>query len=175
MNDYLARKWAEQVDPRYPASALEEAARDYILANTKPETMADVEWDVEKHYLAGAYLNTTNRDAIMLGTWDDQIVTVDIPRESDRSSIPLISMVTRNGVTPNGKRYRLVEDTEQEHPETLHTLEDYKDAPPGTVVAGKHCIPYMKSEDNTWFNKFVSGYADGEMAGLERCVLRWGW
>ena len=83
--------------------------------------------------------------------------------------------------TPNGKRYKLVEVTVDEHPETLTTLEDYEDAPAGTIVAaasrrGSKPFPMMKGSDEIWvMMKSVKGRFNYYMAGDKRQVLRWGW
>ena len=175
----LAREWAE-IKLAMPTGHLDAdviAAAEHILATTTdPLTMADVEWDHEKHYLAGAHLDASNRDAVMLGTWDDMIVVVDVPRESDKSNMSLLVRSTKNGVTPNGKRYRLVEDVEPEHPETLTTVEDYENAPTGTVVTRKGCEPWAKRDSDDWC--ITGGHKsrmDYHMADSKRDVLRWGW
>lgn len=170
----LAREWAERiksVPPEYH-DQIHHAAADHILATTSPLTMADVEWDHEKYHLAGAYLNTTNRNAVMIGTWDDQIVTVDVPRES---SIPLMSMVTRDGVTPDGKRYELREITEPEHPEVLSTVEDYEDAPEGTIVSMQGSAAVWVKSRGEWRRGDYDTRPSELMENIARTVLRWGW
>ena len=105
-NEKLARQWAES---RNPNSLSEDAraARAYILDHTTPQSMADVEWDAEKHVLAGATLLTDN---------DEQVDVVMLAKD-----VSIIDYTTLDGkrgyehcsyFTPNGKKYELVEVTE---------------------------------------------------------------
>ena len=50
----LAREWATSTLPKGDAKTM--AAIEHILATTTEPTMADVEWDWDKHLLAGATL-----------------------------------------------------------------------------------------------------------------------
>ena len=170
----LAREWATSTLPKGDAKTL--AAIEHIMATTKEPTMADVEWDWDKHLLAGATLEADGEtlEAIMI-EFDDGF----------------ISYVTLNGergfayaeaLTPNGKKYELVEVTNQpEHPETLTTEKDYANAPAGTVVAsasrrGSMPLPMMKGSDEIWLMmKSAKGRFNDHMAGDKRRVLRWGW
>jgi len=167
-NEKLARRWAES---RNPNSLSEDAraARAYILDHTTPQSMADVEWDAEKHVLAGAALITDN---------DEQVDVVMLTRD-----VSIIEYVTLDGkpgydhccyFTPNGKKYALREVTgKPEHPETLRTVDDYKGAPNGTVVndAGE---PFTKLPSGLWHSGSFSLGPVG-MSSKERKVLRWGW
>lgn len=164
----LARELAESVNPKM----LNEyvcAARDHILATTNPPTMADVKWDAEKHVLAGATLLTDN---------DEQVDVVMLAKD-----LSLIEYATMGGeygyehysyFTPNGKKYELREATGGEHPETLTTVEDYKNAPVGTVVEGEGKLPWTRLE-YVWKETAGDVQNDVGMAGTERRVLRWGW
>nr|DAL41017.1 MAG TPA_asm: hypothetical protein [Caudoviricetes sp.] len=162
----LAREWATSTLPKGDAKTM--AAIEHILATTTEPTMADVEWDWDKHLLAGATLEADGEtlEAIMI-EFDDGF----------------ISYVTLNGergfayaeaLTPNGKRYKLVEVTGDEHPETLTTLEDYENAPLGTVVEGAGKLPWTRLE-YIWKETAGDVKNDAGMAGTERRVLRRGW
>ena len=171
-NEKMARRWAES---RNPNSLSEDAraARAYILDHTAPQSMADVEWDAEKHVLAGARLHTDN---------DEQVDVVMLGKD-----VSMIDYATLDGkpgyehcsyFTPNGKRYELLEVTDKpecpEHPETLTTLEDYENAPEGTVVAAGRV--WVKYETGDWRTTKMSWWRmDHHMKGAERRVLRWGW
>ena len=166
----LMREWAESV-MNSPIGSREKAevyAAEHILATTTEPTMADVEWDWDKHLLAGATLEADGEtlEAIMI-EFDDGF----------------ISYVTLNGergfayaeaLTPNDKRYELREVTVDEHPETLTTLEDYENAPLGTVVEGEGKLPWTRLE---YIWKETAGDVKNNvgMAGTERRVLRRGW
>lgn len=97
----LARQWAEEADPKL-LSEMTRAVRDHILATTDPPTMADVEWDDEKHHLAGATL-PNGEEVVMM--WPDTYGTGNIIAKEGEW--------TRDRLTPNGKRYELVEVTDK--------------------------------------------------------------
>ena len=170
----LARQWAEQVDPRYPASALEEAARDYILATTTKPTMKDVEWDDEKHFLAGAVYEYDEHTCpvVMIGETQDSLGIYSVDLDENLGFWPSLE-----DLTPNGKRYKLVEVTadEPDRPETLTTAEEYENAPEGTIVAasGKWEVPYIK-QDGVWLCSGIE-CTNEYMAKKCRAVLRKGW
>ena len=176
-NEKLARQWAES---RNPNSLSEDAraAREYILATTTPQTMADEEWSDEKHVLAGATLLTDN---------DEQVDVVMLAKD-----ISIIDYTTLDGkhgyehcsyFTPNGKRYELREVTDTpEHPETLRTLEDYENAPIWTIVTGPVLGPaYLKVLDGKWVATACTVKLDsidlveGNPGDSTMSVLRWGW
>lgn len=50
----IARQWAEWNKSCEVSSPEIQAAADFILAHTTPPTMAEIEWDDDKHYLAEA-------------------------------------------------------------------------------------------------------------------------
>lgn len=214
----LARQWAEETRDNFMASnELEEAAAEHILATTTPPTMEDVEWDHEKHYLAGAVFQNagtgTTAEVVMFHKdGSGAIIAVDV--EDGR---PFIGDASK--YSPNGKRYglrevgagepdvrrarALVEDLARDHklvdltdgklarvmnevldalapekpdhPEVLETIEDYRDAPVGTVVTrttggGVH----MKYGADDWRYTGLSGSdTDFDMAGSLHRVLRW--
>lgn len=166
----LARQWAERIKsaPREYHDEMHHAVADLVLAHTKPETMKDVEWDDEEHFLAHAVSSIGDRSVVMLGETTGMITTIDLGNQSVVRSTP-------NNLVPTGKRYKLVEVTERDHPEFLETVEDYRNAPEGTVVARDHLSPWWKTDDDTW-ERIYDEKSDTGMAfqdGVHK-VLRWG-
>lgn len=172
----LAREWAEQVKsvPEINYGPQANAAADHILATTPPPSMADVEWDGEKHFLAGATLNEGDsaEEMVMCGyTRDGEIYVVEPnPGRGKRGYWPM-----PGDLTPNGKRYELREIIEPEHPEALCTVEDYEDAPVGTIAARNHFYPVVKRLPGVWLNPYDDETSSEKLAGDSRTVLRWGW
>lgn len=185
-NTHKVRQWAEnfKADSLY-GSTMDElvAAADHILATTTPPTMADIEWDDDKHYLAGA---TTPDDTDCVMIWSDLDLSGDIVCDD--------SAWRPDQLTPNGKRYKLVEVTDKpeegeptvssgekvgpdqpNHPETLTTVEDYENAPEGTIVALSRFAPYVKKLGGSWSNMTGRRFSEERLAGTSRKVLRWGW
>lgn len=117
----LAREWATSTLPKGDAKTL--AAIEHIMATTPEPTMAEVEWNAEKHVLAGATLLTDN---------DQQMDVVMLGRD-----VSIIEYVTLDGkpgydhccyFTPNGERYELVEVTDKpENPvePSTKTMDEY--------------------------------------------------
>lgn len=161
-NERLARKWAEGIkslgDRNCEPNVI--AAADYILATTPP-TMAEVEWGPE-HYLAGA---TTPDGLEVVMMWHDEHTDNII---TDEGAIP------RDRLISNGKGYNLREIKEPEHPKILTTVEGYKNAPIGTIVARNEFSPYMKYGLNRWSGTANSTFSDKDLAGAAQKVLRWG-
>lgn len=166
----LARQWATSTLPRGDAKTL--AAIEHIMATTSPPTMEGVDWDHEKHHLAGAVFQNVGTTAEVVMFHKDgtgAIVAVDV-----EDGKPFIGDASK--CTPNEKRYELREITEPDHPEVLETIEDYRDAPVGTVVTrtaggGVH----MKYGADDWRYTGLSGSdTDFDMAGSLHRVLRWG-
>lgn len=169
----LARQWAEnfKADILYDATMDElAAASEHILATTNPPTMDKVAWDVEKHVLAGARLHTDN---------DEQVDVVMLAKD-----VSIIDYTTLDGkhsyehcshFTPNGKRYKLVEVTVDEHPETLTTEEDYDNAPEGTVASMKGTNSVWVKGREKWWHGDYSHTDSYHMDDVPREVLRWGW
>lgn len=169
----LARKWATDCQgagnlPAYGIAA--QAAATFILENTAPPTMADIEWDDDKHYLAGA---TTPDDTDCVMIWSDLDLSGDIVCDD--------SAWRPDQLTPNGKRYELVEVTDKpenpvkpEHPETLRATSDYLNAPAGTIVdiCGTVAIRLDYRWDVTGESEKLSAH---DMFCLgEGVVVRWG-
>lgn len=64
----------------------------------------------------------------------------------------------------------------EQHPETLTTLEDYANAPEGTIVAEDNGAPLIQDDWRIWCAAgHPKEYAATELAGTTRRVLRWGW
>ena len=165
----LARKWAENVNPKMPNEYVC-AARDYILNHVPAPTMADAEWEHEKHHLAGANYKDGSPVVMIDATGLGEIYSIDLGAPHGRMFFPYMG-----DLIPNGKRYELREITEPEHPEVLSTVEDYENAPEGTIVAsnGKWEVPYMKQNGQWW----ASGIACDNELMARNChpVLREGW
>lgn len=168
----LAREWAINFSEDAAALTHEQlrAAIKFILDNTKSETMSDVMWDSRKHFLAGA-INHAGDEVVMAGLIDGEKIDVIVPDENLRYR------EYRSNLVPNGKRYKLVEDTIPNHPEELETIRDYENAPVGTVVAynlGRGVD--LKCDENVWeYTGFDGNNSDVDMCGTTRRVLRWGW
>lgn len=169
--DKLARQWAEdakRVAPRFNYTAETHAAIEHILATTATPTMADVKWATE-YIFAGASDNH--------GT---EVVMLDMWREEDGEPELYVTDPEGGGVvmeypghyTPNGKRYQITEVPD--HPATLSTLEDYENAPVGTVVAHPGYAAFTKNQSGRW-TAFNNAIGSSTMAVGERVVLRWGW
>ena len=124
--------------PAYGIAA--QAAAEYILAHVPAPTMQGVQWEHEKHHLAGA-TTPAGHDAVMM--WHDEEDTGYIITDLDAWR--------PDQLTPNGKRYELREvgaPEEPEHPDVLKTVEGYENAPVGTIVALNGCLPYVKRGRN---------------------------
>ena len=163
---HLARKWAEEAKraaPRHKYTDETHAAIEHILATTTPPTMADVEWNEEQHHLAGA-VASDGTEVVML--WWDHYETGQIICHN--------AAWYRGELTPNGKRYELRE-VGGEHPETLRTVEDYENAPEGTVVTQDDRLPRTKSNTNIWTDGALT-FVDIDMCSTgPHQVLRWRW
>lgn len=172
----LAREWAEQVKsvPEVNYGPKANAAADHILATTTKPTMDEVEWDAKKHVLAGATLLTNN---------DEQVDVVMLAK--DVSIIDYATLDGKHGYehysyfTPNGKKYELHEAIGGEHPETLTTVEDYEDAPTGTVMSMPSGLVLMKEWKGTWRAAGLTHPLENEVladsSDIPAIVLRKGW
>ena len=171
----LAREWAERKqkqaerhweDSGYTIREDTQAAIKHVLATTPEPTMEDVEWEDKKHHLAGA--TTPDGDEVVM-MWHDANGTGHI--------IADVGEGPRDAFTPNGKRYELREITDEpERPETLETVEDYENAPEGTIIANPGDMPWIK-EDGHWRSPRFRQSSESlalTVVGNDRPVLRWG-
>ena len=109
----LARQWAEQVQQtdaeyerkgrRYSGDPMRAAAA-YILSHTPAPTMAEVEWDDEKHRFGEAE-HPLWRTVIMLEPAEGKMIEVFIPHLREFR----YRIARRETLTPTGKRYTLTE------------------------------------------------------------------
>ena len=174
-NEKLAREWAKIIrdavdqDPtKFNEKA--RAAAAYILDNVPEPTMADVEWDAEKHYMAGATSEIDGSERVMIAPEDGLIVNAK--PGGDR-----VSLMSPGALTPNGKRYRLVEDTAPTHPEHLVDADDFEQAPEGTIVAsdGYLSTPLVKRYGKWCRDRIEFTAEDLDAVAEQLRVLRWGW
>lgn len=110
----LARQWAEQVqqfDAEYELTGRNyssdpmRAAAEYILSHAPAPTMAEVEWDDEKHYLAEAEHPEWGK-VIMLGEGRTPgFIRTIRGKENDA----FWGTAGPYNLTPTGKRYELKE------------------------------------------------------------------
>ena len=178
----LAREWAEYYQNDWPkftpgAHAAElvekaKAAAEYIMEHTTPPTMEGVEWEHDLHHFAGATADT-GAGVVMVDPHGPGITVFDLDTEEVVAASPA-------EITPNGKRYELVETTdgpEPEHPKTLRTVEDYENAPVGTVVAMRRGKPWTKNKTCLWGREYNRALQveNERMSAVSREVLRWGW
>lgn len=170
--EQLAREWAEGFTRDVTSVTHEhvQAAIAFILESTKPQTMVDVAWNSEKHFLLGVtdgYENLVALDKQRLVEGDPvELLVCDIDGSDGVSRRDPVEL------TPNGKRYELVEETDR--PKVLKSESDYKSAPVGTIVCHSDLLePMTKIADNNW--RYISeGNTDRSMTSCEREVLRWG-
>ena len=100
----IARQWAER-NKACEVSSLEiQAAADFILANTTPPTMADVEWDDDKHYLAEAQSISGIKVVMLHRVTDTQILCL-----GKGNSGHWTYYYSPEALTLTGKRYTLTE------------------------------------------------------------------
>lgn len=139
----LAREWAQSQDPKNLTDAMK-AVREHILATTTQATMANLEWDDEKHYLTGA-VDCNGNEVIMVGKTKSTI------QVCDPDKWPTLELEDPKNLTPNGKRYELREIIESKYPTTLTTYDDFKVAPIGTIIttADDKCA-YLKILEDRW-------------------------
>lgn len=171
----LAREWADYAKNVAVSSPEQQAAADFILAHTTPPTMEGVEWEHELHHFAGATADT-GEDVVMVDPHGPGITVIDLDTEEVVAASPL-------AITPNGKRYKLVEATvspdekvavdQPEHPKMLRTKDDFADAPDGTIVAKPGYIAVSK-KCGEWVGMYLIR-TDSTMAETGPYeVLRWG-
>jgi len=100
----IARQWAERNKTCEVSSPEIQAAADFILAHTTPPTMAEVEWDDDKHFLAEAEQNIHGQ-VIMLGLDEDGLIEYFVPRFHAHR----YDAAHPDTITPTGRRFTLTE------------------------------------------------------------------
>lgn len=96
--DFLCVCLFNNPDTRLDKLAAAQTAIEKVLPPKPQPTMAEVEWDDDKHFLAGA-TTPIGREAVML--WHDDEATGNI--------ITTTGEWRRDQLTPTGKRYMLTE------------------------------------------------------------------
>lgn len=169
-----ALQWAENVlaMPADQQDSYMLAAAEHILNTIDPATMADMEWNVETYYLAGAFYTNAST-----GTIDEAIMLDKDPSDSIFAIIPetqKLVVARSTKFVPNGKRYEFREVSGPSHPKALRTVEDYEAAPVGTVVTSYENPPLVKREQGKWTSSYGYKYTDEDLAGVRSTVVRWG-
>lgn len=160
----LAREWAKDANSAFLTDRAI-AARDYILATTKEQTMEDVTWDEDEHYLAGCM--TQYGEMVMLRPHGVNLLVHDL-------NSGLTEIWDRGDATPNGKRYELREKGAHCRPTELSSEGDYRDAPLGTVVAVPAGHPWVKRATDEWEAGGLTRTGLGMFEGGPHQVLRMG-
>lgn len=165
----LAREWATSTLPRGDAKTL--AAIEHILATTPEPRMDEVEWEDEKHFLAGAVYEVEGSTCpvVMVGETRDGCEIYSVDLDEHTGFWPM-----HGDLTPNGKKYKLVEVTDQ-HPETLTTWEDFDNAPEGTIVSMSDVADVWVKYKDKWKQGEFGYRPSSYLEGNELTVLRWGW
>lgn len=165
--EQIAREWAENrmSIKGFVDNPTLEAVAEVVMRHTKPVTMRDVVWDPKIHRGLGATDGYGNEWVMLKWNEAERIVCVTPGLEK-------VHNIARFNLTPNRKRYELVEETDR--PKVLNSESDYKSAPVGTIVCHSDFLePMVKIADNNW--RYISeGNTDRSMASCEREVLRWG-
>ena len=99
----LARQWAEWNKSCEVSSPEIQAAANFILAHTNPLTMADVEWDDDKHYLAEAESHKLGKVVMLRKTGGLIEFTMKPYTPQTKGAI------WPENLTPTGRRYTLTE------------------------------------------------------------------
>ena len=115
------RRWANWIknSPHSNCGPGELAVADFVLANTNPITMEDVNWNDKEHRGAGATDTITGKTWVMIQDIGDQITCIDLDMG--------IRSILASELIPDEKKYTIVEISDNpEHSETLCTVEDYE-------------------------------------------------
>lgn len=99
----LARQWAEWNKSCEVSSPEIQAAANFILAHTTPPTMAEVEWEDDKHHLAEA----EDEHGIRMIMVSDELDFIRCMQPPNAGGIVL--GVPKKDLTPTGRRYVLQE------------------------------------------------------------------
>lgn len=190
-NDQLresAQQWAWEYmlcNAELPEDAQDDEYRaaQYILV-TIPLTVAQRNWGDKQIFMQGVVDKIGDRlhDVVMVGPVDgDPDYLYCIKPDSSWGK------VRKDQLIPNGRRYELREVTdmpaqadepeqsEPEHPETLTTVEDYENAPEGTIVALQASASVWVKSDGMWRRGDYDTRTSASMAGVSRTILRLGW
>ena len=101
----LARQWAEWNKSCEVSSPEIQAAANFILAHTTPPTMAEVEWDNDKHRFAEAE-NPDHGEVIMLNVSQ---ISGKVRIFFNQYGEFYLGYASPENLTPTGKRYTLTE------------------------------------------------------------------
>lgn len=101
----LARQWAEWNKSCEVSSPEIQAAANFILAHTTPPTMADIDWDEGKHFLAEAEHSEYGKVVMVSKTHD----TEEIYYLRWGATGRLMALDSPDKLTPTGRRYVLQE------------------------------------------------------------------
>lgn len=182
--DKLAREWSDdylayvgESNERKEECSRMYAAAMFIQKRTDPLTMEGVEWSNAIHLLAGADWEST--PVVMIEPCDSDTITVLSLLDQEIWTADSASLV------PNGKRYTMTELTElgkldktakPARPEFLETLEDFKNAPDGTIVVLDEGsgFPWIKSNSKWWLGDFSCTAEEMEPQNKGH-ILRKGW
>lgn len=178
----IAREWArravESAENAQPVSRGALAAARHVLATTTPPTMADIAWDDEVH--AGLCAEHCDGDVRMIGP-DPDNEGVIFCHYINAFGPPVTGGLSAENLTPiPGTKIDLTprrESTTPDHPVTLSSVEDYDDAPVGTVVADDDDVA-MKRDTGRWYWAWKNGAfwaEDLADVDVDPCtVVRWG-
>lgn len=170
VDEVTARQRAQEVlDNESSPQELVDLA-EFVLATTNEPTMADVKWDAKEHFLAGADWSGHSPVVMVKSDYDSTITAIG--DDGARLRTPF-----KADLTPNGKRYKLVEITDEgeyEQPKVLVTKQDYENAPEGTII-----VTEGHTSTREAFGWYIAGCEGGRsseyMARLgEGEVVRWG-
>lgn len=158
----IARRWA-QIAREDERLATQEAAKA-LLALLPEQTLDEIGWDWDTHHMAGA-ITPQEEEVVML--WFDDDANLVICAESAWRPDEL---------TPTGNRYTLAkEDTQPEPPTVLRTVQDFEDAPSGTIVAERWYPPHMRLPSDEWWGASDNKTHKALANSGPWTVLRWGW
>ena len=179
-DDQIAREWAlrvvESAENAQPVSRGALAAARYVLDTTTPPTMSDIEWDDYAHaglcaehpvYGTVRMLEADSGGAIRIFYVEEGLFRRQWVLPAKLTPIPgtKIDLTPRSGSEP---------ENTPDHPTELTTLEDYRNAPGGTIVEQDGGKPFVLI-DGRWMDPNSRFFDHWYMVGIRRRVLRWGW
>lgn len=164
-----ARQWVEAWVEE-PTNHLLAAVYRHVLATTQPLTMADVGWDDEVH--AGLCAEHPKHEVVRMMYEDGDAIDCILPGMS-------LLRIWAEELTPlPGTRVDLSprrEPAAPDRPTILSSVEDYDNAPVGTVIAYADDVA-VKRDDDRWYWSGQSGTSWAEdLADADPCtIVRWG-